>query len=119
MTEQPAGDAEAVFEPVPVDAVDVVDELAEPIKISARAILIGSGPRFARDAFGPVLCFYLGYKLAGLAVGIAAATAADVRAVAGEDLARDHEVVALSGTRATLQAAFAATGIADVTYLGR
>jgi hypothetical protein len=50
---------------------------------------------------------------------IAAATAADVRAVASEDLARDHEVVALSGTRATLQAAFAATGIADVTYLGR
>jgi intracellular septation protein A len=31
---------------------------------------LGSGPRFARDAFGPVLAFYLGWKLVGLALGI-------------------------------------------------
>jgi uncharacterized protein DUF3159 len=49
-------------------------ELPEPIAISARTILIGSGPRFARDAFGPVLVFYVGYKLSGLALGIGAAT---------------------------------------------
>src|SRR5205807_1628445 len=46
----------------------------ERIEVSARAILLGSGPRFARDAFGPVLAFYVGYKLVGLVAGIAAAT---------------------------------------------
>jgi len=42
--------------------------------ISARAILLGNGPRFARDAFGPVLAFYVLWKLWGLVPGIAAAT---------------------------------------------
>jgi intracellular septation protein A len=41
---------------------------------SAKAILLGSGPRFARDAFGPVLAFYVGLKLSGLVLGIIAAT---------------------------------------------
>ena len=35
---------------------------------------MGSGPRFARDAFGPILVFYIGWKLFGLAVGIGAST---------------------------------------------
>ncbi len=43
--------------------------------ISAKAILFGSGPRFARDAFGPVLAFYVLWKVWGLVPGIAAATA--------------------------------------------
>jgi intracellular septation protein A len=43
--------------------------------ITAKAILFGSGPRFARDAFGPVLAFYVLWKLWGLVPGIAAATA--------------------------------------------
>lgn len=43
---------------------------------SARAILFGSGPRFARDAFGPVLAFYVGWKLVGLALGIGLASVA-------------------------------------------
>ena len=43
--------------------------------ITARAILLGSGPRFARDAFGPVLAFYVLWKLWGLVPGIVAATA--------------------------------------------
>jgi hypothetical protein len=38
-------------------------------------MLLGGGPRFARDAFGPPLAFYIGWKSAGLAAGIAAATA--------------------------------------------
>jgi intracellular septation protein A len=42
--------------------------------ISAKAILFGSGPRFARDAFGPVLAFYVLWKVWGLVPGIAAAT---------------------------------------------
>jgi hypothetical protein len=48
--------------------------------ISARAILLGSGPRFARDAFGPVLAFYVFWKLWGLVPGIAAATAVSLLA---------------------------------------
>jgi intracellular septation protein A len=44
------------------------------VPLSARALLLGSGPRFARDAFGPMLLFYVTWKLAGLAAGILAAT---------------------------------------------
>jgi intracellular septation protein A len=43
--------------------------------ITARAILFGNGPRFARDAFGPVLAFYVLWKVWGLVPGIVAATA--------------------------------------------
>jgi intracellular septation protein A len=57
----------------PVEPTELIEPV-EPIKVSARSILIGSGPRFARDAFGPVLVFYVGYKLSGLVVGIAAST---------------------------------------------
>ncbi len=42
--------------------------------ITAKAILLGNGPRFARDAFGPVLAFYVLWKLWGLIPGIVAAT---------------------------------------------
>jgi len=42
--------------------------------ISAKSILLGSGPRFARDTFGPVLAFYVGWKVGGLVVGIAVST---------------------------------------------
>lgn len=45
----------------------------EPVTL--RTIVFGSGPRFLRDGFGPVLGFYLGWKLGGLAVGIGLATA--------------------------------------------
>jgi hypothetical protein len=42
---------------------------------SLRTILADNGPRFIRDAVGPVLVFYVGWKTLGLVVGIAAATA--------------------------------------------
>ncbi|MBI1733561.1 MAG: hypothetical protein HYR51_00160 [Candidatus Rokubacteria bacterium] len=42
---------------------------------TVTSLLRGSGPRFARDAGGPVLAFYVGWKLAGLGAGIAAGTA--------------------------------------------
>src|SRR5262249_58622877 len=35
---------------------------------------VGTCPRFARDAFGPVVVFYLGWKLVDLRTGILAAT---------------------------------------------
>ncbi len=44
-------------------------------QVSVRALLLGTGPRFARDAFGPVVVFYVGWKLVGLTTGIVAATA--------------------------------------------
>ncbi len=39
-----------------------------------RDMLLGGGPRFARDAFGPPLAFYVGWKTGGLLVGIGLAT---------------------------------------------
>jgi intracellular septation protein A len=43
--------------------------------ITFKSIAFGSGPKFARDAFGPVLTFYVVWKLAGIVWGILAATA--------------------------------------------
>jgi hypothetical protein len=51
-----------------------------PGGLSLGALLLGSGPRFARDALGPVLSFYAGWKLWGLVPGIAAATLVAVAA---------------------------------------
>jgi intracellular septation protein A len=42
--------------------------------LSFRSLLLGSGPRFARDALGPVLVFYVTWKLVGLAWAVAAAS---------------------------------------------
>ena len=51
-----------------------------PGRMSLGALLLGSGPRFARDALGPVLAFYALWKLWGLLAGIAAATVVAVLA---------------------------------------
>ena len=42
---------------------------------SLRTVLLDNGPRFLRDAVGPVLMFYVGWKTLGLVVGIVGATA--------------------------------------------
>jgi intracellular septation protein A len=57
-------------------------------EVSARTILLGSGPRFARDAFGPMLVFYAGYKVSGLLAGIALSTLASFIAYRWE---RNHD----------------------------
>jgi len=41
---------------------------------SVRSVLRSGAPRFAREAFGPIGAFYLGWKLGNLATGIALAT---------------------------------------------
>ena len=51
-----------------------------PGRVTWGALLLGSGPRFARDALGPVLAFYVCWKLAGLVTGIAAASLVAVAA---------------------------------------
>jgi intracellular septation protein A len=60
--------ADAATSPIP-------DGSAHLPPITAKGIFLGSGPRFARDAFGPVLAFYVLWKLWGLVPGIVAATA--------------------------------------------
>lgn len=47
---------------------------------SPKAMLFGSGPRFARDAFGPLLTFFVVWKLAGLVPGILASTVVSLAA---------------------------------------
>jgi hypothetical protein len=45
-------------------------EAEEGITLSGRQILREAGPRLVRDALGPTLCFYLGWKTVGLWLGI-------------------------------------------------
>ena len=45
--------------------------LPEP---SFRSIFLSGAPRFAREAFGPVVAFYVGWKLGDLVTGIVLAT---------------------------------------------
>jgi hypothetical protein len=49
-------------------------------RVSAWALMLGSGPRFARNAFGPVLVFYVAWKLIGFQLAILAATALAIAA---------------------------------------
>lgn len=49
-------------------------------QVSAWALMLGSGPRFARDAFGPVILFYVGWKFIGFGTAILAATALAIAA---------------------------------------
>jgi intracellular septation protein A len=58
----------------PTAQTDAPAETPPAAIAGARAILLGNGPRFARDAFGPVLVFYVVWKLVGLPLGIVAAT---------------------------------------------
>ena len=57
--------------------------LREP-RVSVLRLLLGSGPRFARDALGPMLVFYAGWKLVGLVSAIVAATSLAVAIFAWE-----------------------------------
>lgn len=52
--------------------------------VRTRDLLVGSGPRLARDAVGPMLAFYVGWRLVGLHVGIAVATVASLAALWSE-----------------------------------
>lgn len=52
--------------------------------VSVMGLLLGTGPRFARDAVGPVLGFYIAWKLGGLVAGVATATVISAAAYAWE-----------------------------------
>src|SRR2546425_600668 len=52
-------------------------EAVAPLEVPGASVvrwLLGGGPRFARDALGPVLVFYAGFKLLGLTAAIVGAT---------------------------------------------
>lgn len=87
---------------------------------SARDLILGSGPRFAGEGFGPIAAFYIGWKLVGLALGIVMATAVGVAAYR---FARRSE---RSGNMAKLALGFvliqALVGLASnsaIVYLGQ
>ena len=75
--------------------------------VSVWALMLGTGPRFARDAFGPVVVFYVGWKIVGLGTGTVAATLVALGSFAWE---RRHARAGLS--------AFFGLGIALVQALG-
>jgi intracellular septation protein A len=60
---------------VTASASPLPDGSAHLPPITVKGILFGSGPRFARDAFGPLAAFYVLWKVWGLVPGIIAATA--------------------------------------------
>ena len=85
-----------------------------------RSVLRKTGPRVVRDAFGPLVAFFAGWKLAGLTSGIAAAVVVAVLLYAYErGRGRPGLVVRLSlglvFVRATVGLATGSTS----TYLGQ
>jgi hypothetical protein len=65
---------------MPDDSLSTAIAQAERQQVSVRALLLGTGPRFARDAIGPVAAFYLGWKSVNLTTGIVMATVVTVAA---------------------------------------
>jgi intracellular septation protein A len=89
-------------------------------EISTRAILLGSGPRFARDAFGPMLLFYAGWKLSGLVAGIVLSTIASLVAYRWEQ-AHDRPglMARLALVFIVVQAAIGLAAQSEVVYLAQ
>ena len=88
--------------------------------ISTRSILLGSGPRFARDAFGPMLLFYVGWKVSGLVVGIALSTVASLVAYRWEQAHdRPGMMARLALGFVLVQAAIGLASQSEVVYLAQ
>ena len=86
-------------------------------RVSVTALLLGSGPRFARDAVGPVLSFYLCWKLVGLHTAIVVATALGAAAFAWERRQGRPGIGAALGLAITLtQAAVGLTTGSAIAY---
>src|SRR5436190_10194285 len=89
-------------------------------EISAKAILLGSGPRFARDAFGPMLLFYAGWKLSGLVLGIVLSTIASLVAYRWEQAHdRPGMMARLALVFVVVQSAIGLAAQSEVVYLGQ
>jgi intracellular septation protein A len=84
---------------------------------SFRRLLFSSGPRFLRDAFGPTVVFYLGWKLHGLVTGVIAASVLTVVVYAWERRQERPGVAARIGLAiAMVQAAAALISGSPVGY---
>jgi intracellular septation protein A len=117
-----SGSAQPVPPPPERSALDEVAEAAirSAEQVSFKSLMLGNGPRFARDAFGPLLVFYVVWKAAGLAAGIGAATVVSLLAYRYEK-SRDR-----SGVMARISLGFifvqAAIGLlsrSEVVYLAQ
>ncbi len=87
---------------------------------SLGAVLRRTGPRVARDAFGPLLAFFVGWKLAGLYVGIAAAVSVGLLLYAYERRhGRPGMVVRLSLCLVFVRAAVGIASGSTSTYLAQ
>lgn len=85
---------------------------------SVKEVLLGSGPRFARDAFLPILAFYLGYRLVGLAAGIVLSSVAAVAAYVYErSRGRPGLMARLALAFVLVQAVVGAVSDSAVAYL--
>jgi hypothetical protein len=92
---------------------------ARRANVSVLGLLLGTGPRFARDAVGPVIVFYVVWRLAGLTPAIVTATALALAIFVWERRrARTGLGAAVGFTIALTQAAAAfATGSAVAYFL--
>jgi len=79
-------------------------------------LLRGSGPRFARDAGAPIVAFYLGWKLVGLDVGIAAGTTTAIAMFVWERTQRRSGLGAAIGLGIAIVQAI--VGVASGTAIG-
>jgi intracellular septation protein A len=70
----PVGDADQDVAGRADAASDAGAAVADARSVTLKSLLLGGGPRFSRDAFGPPLAFYLAWKVGGLIPGIATAT---------------------------------------------
>lgn len=69
----PAGDDEEQA-PDAISAEVMARVRSETESLSVRSLLFGFGPRFARDAFGPVATFYIVFKFVGVIPAVLCAT---------------------------------------------
>jgi intracellular septation protein A len=87
---------------------------------SLRDMLLGGGPRIARDAFGPPLAFYIGWKAVGLVAGIALATVVSLLAYrAARGAGRPGAMARLALVLVVVQAAVGLASGSERVYLAQ
>ncbi len=98
----------------------IPDESFSLPPVQTRDLLLGSGPRMARDAFGPMLAFYVAWRLFGLAAGIAVATVVSVAALWSERQQGRRGLMARIGLAfVVLQAAVGLVSGSEQLYLAQ
>jgi Protein of unknown function (DUF3159) len=87
---------------------------------SFRSIFLAGAPRFARELFGPVAAFYVGWKVGNLAVGIVLASAVGIALEVYERRnGRSGALALVSVAFVLVQAAVGLIADSAVVYLGQ